>query len=171
MLRPLTYGQYQLAITSDELAGLSDDELAGIGSFFKKLGKGVAKVAPVAAGFIPGVGPVAQQLISAGAGLIPTGGGTPNEEKLRKDCAKKPSKKGCAELRAADEQRAAVQAQAQAEATRQQQLQQQQIDLLQRLAERDAAAPSNGGGGFDNQTLLIAGGVGVGLLAFLMLSR
>lgn len=40
----------------------------GIGGFFKGLGKGLLKAAPIAASFIPGVGPIAAGLIGAGAG-------------------------------------------------------------------------------------------------------
>jgi hypothetical protein len=39
-----------------------------IGSFFKGLGKGLLKVAPVAAAFIPGIGPIASMALSAGLG-------------------------------------------------------------------------------------------------------
>lgn len=40
----------------------------GIGSFFKGLGKGLLKAAPIATAFIPGLGPVASTLLSAAAG-------------------------------------------------------------------------------------------------------
>lgn len=36
--------------------------LAGVGSFFKKIGKGLAKIAPIAVGFIPGVGALSAPL-------------------------------------------------------------------------------------------------------------
>lgn len=45
----------------------------GIGGFFKGLGKGLLKVAPIAAAFIPGVGPLASMAIGAGTGALSGG--------------------------------------------------------------------------------------------------
>ena len=72
----IPYGSYQLEGKTDEKSMYyiyADGGFIpgyGIGGFFKGLAKGVLKVAPVAAMFIPGIGPIASAGIGAAAGAL-----------------------------------------------------------------------------------------------------
>jgi len=152
-------------IVYDQTAGafLDASQLDGffgkIGSAFKKIGK---MAAPIAAGFIPGVGQFASMGVEA---LVNRGGGS-SDAKMEKDCAKKPSKKGCKEYFA--NKQAAQQAFDDAKREKEQQ-QAIQLEMLKALKENK----SGGGGeigGIPTNYLLIGGGA-FGLLMLFMMMR
>lgn len=117
------------------------DELAGIGSVFKK-------IASVGAGFIPGVG-------GAVSGMIDSIGSNPD---MDKKCAKKPNDKKCIPYLAEKKRIADEQAAKEAR-------EQQQIQLLQQIAEKNNSQTSSTG--IDTTTLAMVGG-GALLLILLM---
>jgi hypothetical protein len=130
---------------------LQNDGLSGFKSIFKK-------VASIGAGFIPGVGGIASSLIES------VGNSNPD---MDKKCAKKPNDKKCvpylaqkrqAEANAANEAKAV-----QDEKDRQAEIQNQTLAALKALQEQQTKpkAETGGIGGFDTQTLLIFGAVGL----------
>jgi len=138
----------------DDVFGLGDlDGIFGkIGKAFKKIGK---VAAPIAAGFIPVVGGVASDGVSA---LLNRGGGN---DKMAKKCAKKASAKGCNEYFAQIRQAEAAQAEAQREKDLQKEIQLKTLQALQN-------SQNNSGGGINTTTLLLIGG-GVGALFLILM--
>lgn len=72
-LSTATPGDLYLTANGDLYRYERQDQLGGIGSFFKKLGTGLLKVAPFAVGFIPGIGGLSQALTQKIAGAVAGG--------------------------------------------------------------------------------------------------
>jgi hypothetical protein len=148
-------------VQTSEFYTSEENDLAGIGSFFKKTGSAVKKSGIVS--MIPVVGSAVQGVMDQ------FGNGNPD---MDAKCAKKPGDKQCVPYLAQKAQQqaafAAQQAKADADAASQKDFQMKQLEMMSKLAEKSNTVSGGGIGGFDTNTLLMIGG---GLVAVFFMTK